>query len=175
MGNKNNEGEAMQKILDDKLKQLDNLTVKNNVYQMIILDEMQNPTFMQNIMHTFENKYNNYMNLMAADFNGSKDYIQKTNNVNIINIIFYYETMKVNVVTPTNFKCKNIYYTSLNKLNDRKIQFMDINNLFFRFNATDISNFFVNNLEFKETKIPDQGVIEVLRKNNVTISDDTPK
>ena len=93
----------------------------------------------------------------------------KGNYVNIINIIFNYETQKVNVVTSTEFRLKNIYKTSLEKL-DNKESSIDINNLLFKDNTTDISNYFINNNDLKSISIPNQEIINVLKKNNIIAS-----
>ena len=88
----------------------------------------------------------------------------KGSDVNIINIIFNSGTQKVNIVTSTEFKLKNKYKTSLEKF-DNKEPYFDINDLLFKYNATDISNYFINNNDLKSVSIPDQGVINVIKKN----------
>ena len=68
MGNKQNrDGVIVQKILDEKMKDIDGLNLKIDAYQLIILEEMQNPTSAPNIMTIFENKYNIYMNNLIVD------------------------------------------------------------------------------------------------------------
>ena len=176
MGNKQNrDGVIVQKILDEKMKDIDGLNLKIDAYQLIILEEMQNPTSAPNIMTIFENKYNIYMNNLIVNLNESmnnKKYLSKTNNASIINIIFDYDSQKVNVVTPTDFKLKNIYKISLEKLNNRE-PYIDINNLVFRFNSNDISNYFINNNELYNISLPDKGVISVMVKNNLYVNTKT--
>ena len=68
MGNKQNrDGVIVQKILDEKMKDIDGLNLKIDAYQLIILEEMQNSTSAPNIMTIFENKYNIYMNNLIVD------------------------------------------------------------------------------------------------------------
>ena len=166
-GRHNNDGVVVQTILDEKMKELDELTLKIDAYQLIFLEEM-NTIYASNLRPIFENKYNIYMNMMIVDLNKSMNnkYVTKGNDASIINIIFNYETQKVNVVTSTEFRLKNIYRTSLEKL-DNKEPYIDINNLFFKYNSTDISNYFINNNDLKSISIPDKGVIHVLKKNMV--------
>ena len=40
------DGKVMQGHLDEKSKEVDRLTVKNDIYQLVILEEMQNPTLL---------------------------------------------------------------------------------------------------------------------------------
>ena len=40
------DGKVMQRLLDEKSKEVDRLTVKNDIYQLVILEEMQNPTLL---------------------------------------------------------------------------------------------------------------------------------
>ena len=40
------DGKVMQGLLDEKSKEVDRLTVKNDIYQLVILEEMQNPTLL---------------------------------------------------------------------------------------------------------------------------------
>ena len=165
-GRQNNDGVVVQKILDEKMKELDELSLKVDAYQLIFLEEM-NTIYASNIRPIFENKYNIYMNKMIVDFNNNMNnnqYMTKENDASIINIIFNYDTHKVNVVTSTEFRLKNIYRISLEKL-DNKEPYIDINNLLFKYNATDISNYFINNNYLKSISIPDKGVIHVLKKN----------
>ena len=75
-------------------------------------------------------------------------------------------------MTPTDFRLKNIYAVSLNKLNDKE-PYVDIDNMLFKFNADDITTHFINNHEISVLHIPDQAVIEIIRKNNVTINSST--
>lgn len=175
MGNKNSAGQETQKMLEQQYKEVDYLNAKVNALQMIILEEMQNPNLMPNLLNNFSNKYREYLNKSISKLNDSnKSYLDPVNHVNIINIVFDFETHKVNVVSPTDFNLKNIYVIALNKLND-KTPYSDIKKLLFRYNAQDISNLFdeFRNSQLKEANIPDQGVIEVIRKNNVTINGET--
>ena len=166
------DGKVMQGLLDEKSKEVDRLTVKNDIYQLVILEEMQNPTLLSGMVGKFENRYNNYANVMITKFNnqmGNNNYLEAGNHVGIINIIFHFESQRVNVVTPTDFRLKNIYAVSLNKLNDKE-PYVDIDNMLFKFNADDITTHFINNHEISVLHIPDQAVIEIIRKNNVTIN-----
>ena len=173
MGSSNSsiDGELTQKILDSKVKDIDILNMKIDVYQLVILEEMQNPILMRDIISNFEKNFNNYLRTMTINLNqymNNENYakIDNNNNAHIINIIFDFETKKVNVVAPKNFNLKNIYMISLNKIDKQDREpFSDINNLLFKFNANDISSNFYNNLELNTLNIPDKGVIEVIRKN----------
>ena len=176
MGSSNSsiDGQLTQKILDSKVQDIDILNMKIDVYQLVILEEMQNPILMRDIISNFEKNFNNYLRMMTINLNqymNNENYVKvDNNNAHIINIIFDFETKKVNVVTPKNFNLKNIYMISLNKLDEGDREpFADINNLLFTFNANDISSNFYNNRELNTLNIHDQGVIEVIRKNNVTI------
>ena len=176
MGNQQNrDGVDVQKILDEKMKEIDGLTLKIDAYQLIMLEEMQNSTGAPNIMTIFEDRYNIYMNNLIVDLNESlnnQKYISKINKVSIINIIFDYDSEKINVVTPTDFKLRNIYKVSLEKLVNRE-PYIDINNLVFKYNSNDISNHFINNNELNAISILDKGVIVVMRKNNLNINNKT--
>ena len=178
MGNKQNrDGVVVQKILDEKMKEIDGLTLKIDAYQLIMLEEMQSSTSAPNIMTIFENRYNNYMNNLIVDLNESlnnQKYISKINNVSIVNIIFDYDSEKINVVTPNDFKLRNIYKVSLEKLVNRE-PYNDINNLVFRYNSNDISNYFINNNELNTISILNKGVIVVMRKNNLYINNKPSK
>ena len=173
MGSSNSsiDGELTQKILDSKVKDIDILNMKIDVYQLVILEEMQNPILMRDIISNFEKNFNNYLRTMTINLNqymNNENYakIDNNNNAHIINIIFDFESKKVNVVAPKNFNLKNIYMISLNKIDKQDREpFSDINNLLFKFNANDISSNFYNNLELNTLNIPDKGVIEVIRKN----------
>ena len=99
----------------------------------------------------------------------NNNYVKFECHVKLINIVFYFLTKKVNVITPTNFNLKNIYLTSLNKLDELdKESFSDINNLNFQHNTKDISNNFINNYRLEGLNISDKEVIVVLRKNNMS-------
>ena len=177
MGNKSNkeEGVIVQKILDEKMKDIDGLSLKIDAYQLIMLEAMQIATGAPNIMTIFENKYHIYMNNLIVDLNESMNnqkYLTKSNNASIINILFDYDSQKVNVVTPTDFKLKNIYKISLEKLENRE-PYIDINNLVFRYNSTDVSKYFINNNELYNLSIPDKGTIMVMRKNNLYVKTKT--
>ena len=58
MGSSNSsiDGELTQKILDSKVKDIDILNMKIDVYQLVILEEMQNPILMRDIISNFEKK-----------------------------------------------------------------------------------------------------------------------
>ena len=173
MGSSNSsiDGQLTQKVLDSKVKDIDILNMKIDVYQLVILEEMQNPILMRDIISNFEKNFNNYLRTMTINLNqymNNENYakIDNNNNAHIINIIFDFESKKVNVVAPKNFNLKNIYMISLNKIDKQDREpFSDINNLLFKFNANDISSNFYNNLELNTLNIPDKGVIEVIRKN----------
>ena len=171
MGSSNSsiDGQLTQKVLDSKVKDIDILNMKIDVYQLVILEEMQNPILMRDIISNFEKNFNNYLRMMTINLNqymNNENYVKVDNNAHIINIIFDFESKKVNVVAPKNFNLKNIYMISLNKIDKQDREpFSDINNLLFKFNANDISSNFYNNLELNTLNIPDKGVIEVIRKN----------
>ena len=135
MGNKHSsndiDGRITQQILEAKMKDIDILTLQINVYQLVILEELQNGKILENIADNYEYKYNNFMEMMSKNLNetmNNNNYAKFEGHVKLINIVFDYETKKVNVITPTNFNLKNIYLTSLNKLDeiDRE-SFSDIN------------------------------------------------
>ena len=172
MGSSNSsiDGQLTQKVLDSKVKDIDILNMKIDVYQLVILEEMQNPILMRDIISNFEKNFNNYLRTMTINLNqymNNENYVKvDNNNAHIINVIFDYASKKINVVTPKNFNLKNIYMISLNKLDEGDREpFADINNLLFTFNANNISSNFYNNLELNTLNIHDQGVIEVIRKN----------
>ena len=176
MGNKHSsndiDGKITQQILEAKMKDIDILTLQINVYQLVILEELQNGKLLENIADNYEYKYNNFMEMMSKNLNetmNNNNYVKFECHVKLINIVFDYETKKVNVITPTNFNLKNIYLTSLNKLDeiDRE-SFSDINNLNFQHNTKDISNDFINNYILDGLNISDKEVIVVLRKNNMS-------
>ena len=171
MGNRGSvPGQVMQKLLDDRSKEIDKLNLQINIYQRLLLEELQDPNIQGNLIQNFENKYNNYSKNLIIDFNNSMNnpqYFSQEKRVNIINIIFRFDAQKVNVVTPTNFKLKNIFYTAIIKLND-KINYSDINNLMFSHNAEDMTKYFNNNNELNQIKVKDQDIIDVILKNNVT-------
>ena len=177
MGNSNAvSGEEMQQILDDKVKQIDELSLKIEIYQRIMLEEMQNPTIMPQIVSNFENRYSCYSTSMKTDFNtkmNNKNYITfGDEQAKIINIIFDFGISKINVVTPLNFNLNIIYETALNKLEDPD-NFKEINEMHFSFNSEDISNHFYNHHLLDSIKIIDKGVISVIRMNNLTINSKT--
>ena len=172
MGNSSKvSGEVMQKLLDERAKELDKLNLKIDIYQRLMLEQLQDPSEMGNLINNFENRYNNYSRNMTIDFNNTMNnpkYISQENHVRIINIIFRFDSEKVNVITPTNFKLKNIFNSAVMKLND-KINYTDIYNLMFSHNAEDKTKFFYNNEELNQLKsIKDQDIIDVILKNNVT-------
>ena len=176
MGNKHSsndiDGKITQQILEAKMKDIDILTLQINVYQLVILEELQNGKILENIADNYEYKYNNFMEMMSKNLNetmNNNTYVKFEGHVKLINIVFDYETKKVNVITPTNFNLKNIYLTSLNKLDEiDKESFSDINNLNFQHNTKDISNNFINNYRLDGLNISDKEVIVVLRKNNMS-------
>ena len=176
MGNKHSsndiDGKITQQILEAKMKDIDILTLQINVYQLVILEELQNGKILENIADNYEYKYNNFMEMMSKNLNetmNNNNYVKFECHVKLINIVFDYETKKVNVITPTNFNLKNIYLTSLNKLDEiDKESFSDINNLNFQHNTKDISNNFINNYRLDGLNISDKEVIVVLRKNNMS-------
>ena len=166
-------GEVIQKLLTDKSKQIDELELQISVYERVMLEEMQNPTIMPNITNNFANRYSTYSTLMKTEFNtkmNNENYISfdKT-QIRIINIIFDFENCKINVVTPTNFKLKVIFETAVNKLSNQD-DYKDIKQMHFTYNSEDVSNNFYDNNTLDSIKIADQGVISVIKTNNVTIS-----
>ena len=177
MGNKYSiPGEEIQKLLDNSAKKIDELNLQIDIYQRIMLEEMQNPTIMPKLTNNFEDRYSTYSTSMQTEFNkkmNNKDYITfKDEQVKIINIIFDFGFSKINVVTPTNFKLNVIYETALNKLEEPD-DFKDINEIHFTFNSEDISIHFVKNHLLNSLNIFDKGVISVIKKNNVTVSSNT--
>ena len=169
-------GEEIQKLLDNSAKKIDELNLQIDIYQRIMLEEMQNPTIMPKLTNNFEDRYSTYSTSMQTEFNkkmNNKDYITfKDEQVKIINIIFDFGFTKINVVTPTNFKLNVIYETALNKLEEPD-DFKDINEIHFTFNSEDISIHFVKNHLLNSLNIFDKGVISVIKKNNVTVSSNT--
>ena len=176
--NNNLSGEEIQKLLDDHVKKIDELNLQIEIYQRIMLEEMQNPTIMPQIINNFEDRYTSYSTSMKTDFNtkmNNKDYITfKDEQVRIINIIFDFGNTKINVVTPTNFKLNVIYETALNKLEEPD-NFKDINEIHFSYNSDDISNHFVKKQTPSSFNFIDKGVISVVKKNNLTVSSNTSK
>ena len=169
-------GEEIQKLLDNSAKKIDELNLQIDIYQRIMLEEMQNPTIMPQLTNNFEDRYSTYSTSMQTEFNkkmNNKDYLTfKDEQVKIINIIFDFGFTKINVVTPTNFKLNVIYETALNKLEEPD-DFKDINEIHFTFNSEDISIHFVKNHLLNSFNIIDKGVISVIKKNNVTVSSNT--
>ena len=177
MGNNNDvSGEEIQQILDDKVKQIDELNLKLEIYQRVMLEEMQNPTIMPQIVNNFENRYSCYSTSMKIDFNtkmNNKNYITfEDEQAKIINIVFDFGISKINVVAPLNFKLNVIYETALNKLEEPD-NFKEINEMHFSYNSEDISNHFYKKHLLDSIKIRDKGVISVIRMNNVTINTKT--
>ena len=169
-------GEEIQKLLDNSAKKIDELNLQIDIYQRIMLEEMQNPTIMPQLTNNFEDRYSTYSTSMHTEFNkkmNNKNYITfKDEQVKIINIIFDFGFTKINVVTPTNFKLNVIYETALNKLEEPD-DFKDINEIHFTFNSEDISIHFVKNHLLNSLNIFDKGVISIIKKNNVTVSSNT--
>ena len=97
MGSSNSsiDGELTQKILDSKVKDIDILNMKIDVYQLVILEEMQNPILMRDIISNFEKNFNNYLRMMTINLNqymNNENYVKvDNNNAHIINIIFDFE------------------------------------------------------------------------------------
>ena len=99
MGSSNSsiDGELTQKILDSKVKDIDILNMKIDVYQLVILEEMQNPILMRDIISNFEKNFNNYLRTMTINLNqymNNENYVKidnNNNNAHIINIIFDFE------------------------------------------------------------------------------------
>ena len=171
MGNSSKvSGEVMQKLLDEKSKEVDRLNLKIDIYQRLMLDQLQDPSVMGNIISNFTNRYNKFSKDMTINFNNTMnnpEYISQENRVSIINIIFRFDSEKINVVAPTNFKLKNIFNTAIMKLNDNR-NYTDIYNLMFSHNAEDKTKYFYNNDELNQLKtIKDQDIIDVILKNNV--------
>ena len=163
-------GEVLHKLLEDKSKQIDELDLQIKIYQRVMLEEMQNPTIMPHITNNFETRYSTYSTLMKTEFNtkmNNQNYISfDKNQVRIINIIFDFDNCKINVITPTNFKLKVIFETALNKL-DNQDDYKDINLIHFTYNSEDISSNFYDNNTLDSIKIKDQGVISVIKQNNL--------
>jgi hypothetical protein len=166
-------GEVIQKMLDDNVKKIDELNLQIEIYQRIMLEEMQNPTIMPQIINNFEDRYTSYSTSMKTDFNtqmNNKNYITLNDEqVRIVNIIFDFGFSKINVVTPTIFKLNVIYETALNKL-ENPDNFKDINEIHFSYNSDDISNHFVKKHSPSSFNFIDKGVISVVKKNNITVS-----
>ena len=62
-------GEVIQKMLEDNAKMIDELNLQIEIYQRIMLDQMQNPTIMPDIINNFENRYSSYSTSMKTEFN----------------------------------------------------------------------------------------------------------
>ena len=161
--------ETMQKLLEANGKQIDQLTLERDTLQTIILEEMQNPQNFTNIHNTFQEKYSTLKNSLKDNLNKSvynSNYFEKY-QVFIINILFIFDSERINVVTPTDFNLKNVYSIALEKLSNKE-NYVDINSLIFEYNSNNISKFFINNNEVRALKIADKGVITILKKTNLT-------
>ena len=159
----------VQKLLEANGKQIDQLTLERDTLQTIILEEMQNPQNFTNIHNTFQEKYSTLKNSLKDNLNKSvynSNYFEKY-QVIIINILFIFESERINVVTPTDFNLKNVYSIALIKLTNKE-NYVDINSLIFNYNSNNISKFFINNNEVRDLKIADKGVITILKKTNLT-------
>ena len=160
--------EAMHKLLEANGKQIDELTLERDTLQTIILEEMQNPQNFTNIHNTFQQKYTTLKNSLKDNFNktvNNFNYFEKY-QVFIINILFIFDSERINVVTPTDFNLKNVYSIALEKLSNKE-NYDDINSLIFNYNSNNISKFFINNNEVRDLKIADKGVITILKKTNL--------
>ena len=160
--------EEVQKLLEANGKQIDQLTLERDTLQTIILEEMQNPQNFTNIHNTFQEKYSTLKNSLKDNLNKSvynSNYFEKY-QVIIINILFIFDSERINEVTPTDFNLKNVYSIALEKLSNKK-NYVDINSLIFNYNSNNISNFFINNNEVRDLKIADKGVITILKKTNL--------
>ena len=161
--------EAMHKLLEANGKQIDELTLERDTLQTIILEEMQNPQNFTNIHNTFQEKYSTLKNSLKDNLNKSvynSNYFEKY-QVIIINILFIFDSERINVVTPTDFNLKNVYSIALEKLSNKE-NYVDINSLSFEYNSNNISKFFINNNEVRDLKIADKGAITILKKTNLT-------
>ena len=70
MGNKYSiPGEEIQKLLDNSAKKIDELNLQIDIYQRIMLEEMQNPTIMPKLTNNFEDRYSTYSTSMQTEFN----------------------------------------------------------------------------------------------------------
>ena len=160
----------VQKLLEANGKQIDQLTLERDTLQTIILEELQNPQNFTNIHNTFQEKYSTLKNSLKDNLNKSvynSNYFEKY-QVIIINILFIFDSeKKINVVTPTDFKLKNVYSIALEKLSNKE-NYVDINSLIFEYNSNNISKFFINNNEVRDLKLADKGVITILKKTNLT-------
>ena len=159
----------VQKLLEANGKQIDQLTLERDTLQTIILEELQNPQNFTNIHNTFQEKYSTLKNSLKDNLNKSvynSNYFEKY-QVIIINILFIFESERINVVTPTDFNLKNVYSIALEKLTNKE-NYVDINSLIFNYNSNNISKFFINNNEVRDLKIADKGVITILKKTNLT-------
>ena len=160
--------EEVQKLLEANGKQIDQLTLERDTLQTIILEEMQNPQNFTNIHNTFQGKYSTLKNSLKDNLNKSvynSNYFEKY-QVSIINILFIFDSERINVVTPTDFNLKNVYSIALEKLSNKE-NYVDINSLIFNYNSNNISKFFINNNEVRDLKIADKGVITILKKTNL--------
>ena len=160
--------EEVQKLLEANGKQIDQLTLERDTLQTIILEEMQNPQNFTNIHNTFQEKYSTLKNSLKDNLNKSvynSNYFEKY-QVIIINILFIFDSERINVVTPTDFNLKNVYSIALEKLSNKE-NYDDINSLIFNYNSNNISKFFINNNEVRDLKIADKGVITILKKTNL--------
>ena len=159
----------VQKLLEANGKQIDQLTLERDTLQTIILEEMQNPQNFTNIHNTFQEKYSTLKNSLKDNLNKSvynSNYFEKY-QVFIINILFIFDSERINVVTPTDFNLKNVYSIALEKLSNKE-NYDDINSLIFNYNSNNISKFFINNNEVRDLKIADKGAITILKKTNLT-------
>ena len=159
----------VQKLLEANGKQIDQLTLERDTLQTIILEELQNPQNFTNIHNTFQEKYSTLKNSLKDNLNKSvynSNYFEKY-QVIIINILFIFDSERINVVTPTDFNLKNVYSIALEKLSNKE-NYDDINSLIFNYNSNNISKFFINNNEVRDLKIADKGAITILKKTNLT-------
>ena len=155
----------VQKLLEANGKQIDQLALERDTLQTIILEEMQNPQNFTNIHNTFQEKYSTLKNSLKDNLNKSvynSNYFEKY-QVIIINILFIFDSERINVVTPTDFNLKNVYSIALEKLSNKE-NYDDINSLIFNYNSNNISKFFINNNEVRDLKIADKGAITILKK-----------
>ena len=73
------------------MKDIDILTLQINVYQLVILEELQNGKILENIADNYEYKYNNFMEMMSKNLNetmNNNNYVGSS--LFIVNLDFSY-------------------------------------------------------------------------------------
>ena len=169
--------------LNAKYKNLTTENVQLKTYcgqlQLMTLRNMQPMTFSQNLnnfnafqnqVNSYQNQINNFINNNNNNFNNSfNNNLRRCqtvrNNQNIITIIFNYENrQKYPIVALPDHKLGNIFLLLLNQVGN-SIPF-NILNLKFEYNAIDITDHFLNNLELRSLNLHHCNPIINIRRIN---------